>query len=342
MLKLAVVILNWNGEQYLQKFLPSVVEYSQGNDIEVVVIDNCSTDDSVNVLKTNFSGVRLICLEKNHGFANGYNKGLALIDAEYFVLLNSDVEVTANWIYPVLEVLQSDSSIVCAMPKLKAYGRKTHFEYAGAAGGYIDTYGFPFCKGRIFDYVEEDRGQYDSAADIFWATGAALFINADAYWQAGGLDGDFFAHMEEIDLCWRLKNMGKRIVYCPEATVYHVGGGTLPKENPFKTYLNFRNNLYLLHKNLSPESYKSVIFRRKILDGIAAIRFILQFDFKNVHAIVKAHRHYRKERIKLDVKRAKNLSVFVKYNHDEMFNGTIVFNFFIKGKKVFQDYFNYK
>jgi GT2 family glycosyltransferase len=248
-MKTAVVILNWNGRNFLETFLPSVLEYS-ARCADVIVADNASTDDSVAFLQEHYPQIRIIEHPKNGGFSKGYNDALKQIDAEYYILLNSDVEVTPNWITPVIEMMDADPSIAACQPKLRSFEDRSQFEYAGAAGGFIDAYGYPFCRGRIFDVLEEDRGQYDDACEVFWATGACLFVRADLYHALGGLDEDFFAHMEEIDFCWRLKNNGHKVMYCPDSTVYHVGGGALPKSSPRKTYLNFRNNLALLVKNL--------------------------------------------------------------------------------------------
>lgn len=250
MKKTAVVILNWNGRKFLKKFLPDVIKFSK-KDAEVIVADNASTDDSVAVLKADFPEIRIIENKSNGGFAKGYNQALKLIDAEYYILLNSDIEVTENWINPVIELMESDKNIAACQPKIRSYHEKEKFEYAGAAGGFIDKFGYPFCRGRIFQSLEEDKGQYDDTVEIFWATGAALFIRAELYHKLGGMDDDFFAHMEEIDLCWRLKNEGYKIMYCPKSTVYHVGGGTLPTSSSWKTYLNFRNNFFLIYKNHS-------------------------------------------------------------------------------------------
>ncbi|MBQ2293175.1 MAG: glycosyltransferase, partial [Bacteroidaceae bacterium] len=260
--RIAVVILNFNGAEMLRAFLPSVVDYSP--EAEVIVADNCSTDASAQVMREEFPTVRYIQLEKNYGFADGYNRALAQVEAEYFLLLNSDVEVTQGWLAPMLEYMDSHPGVAACQPKLLSYKNKIEFEYAGACGGFIDKYGYPYCRGRIFDTVEEDKGQYDSVAELFWATGAALMIRAEDYRAAGGLDGTFFAHMEEIDLCWRLRSRGRGIVCIPQSCVYHVGGATLNKSNPRKTYLNFRNNLLMLYKNLPENELSHVMFVRAL------------------------------------------------------------------------------
>lgn len=335
--KIVVVILNWNGRKYLEKFLPNVIENSKGIGFGVVVVDNASTDDSIQLLNRSFESIPYIILDKNYGFAGGYNEGLKQIKAEYYILLNSDVEVSQDWILPIMKILDSDKNYACAMPKIRNYSDKKYFEYAGAAGGYIDKFGFPFCKGRIFDNIESDDSQYDINSEIFWASGAAMFIRSSDYWNAGGLDEDFFAHMEEIDLCWRLKNMGKQILYCSQSVVYHVGGGTLSKTNSFKTYLNFRNNLYLLYKNLPERKFFQIMFLRRVLDGLAATRFFIKGEFKNFWAVFSAHIHFYKNLSKLKAKRKKNLIMFNKSEHPEMYKGSIAIAYYIKKKRIFRE-----
>ena len=258
MKKISIVILNWNGEEMLRAFLPSVLVCSSGRDVEVCVADNGSTDASCAMLEEEFPIVRLIRLDENYGFAEGYNRALSQIDAEYVILLNSDVEVTPDWLQPLTEFMDNHPEVAACQPKIMSYKKRDTFEYAGAAGGFIDKLGYPFCRGRIFDVVEKDEGQYDTPLPVFWATGAALMIRLDVYKQVGGLDGRFFAHMEEIDLCWRLRSRGYGIYCIPQSEVYHVGGATLKKENPRKTFLNFRNNLLMLYKNLPEKELKSV------------------------------------------------------------------------------------
>ena len=247
-MRIAVVILNWNGKHMLEQFLPSVTAYTTG-DAEVIIADNGSTDDSIAFLHDHYPTLRIIQLDKNYGFADGYNRALAQVDADYYVLLNDDVEVTPNWTAPVVEQMERNPRTAICQPKLLMYDQRDTFEYAGGAGGFLDKYGYPFCRGRLFTTLEKDHGQYDDPREIFWASGAAMFVRADVWKKLGGLDGEFFAHMEEIDFCWRAKNAGYRVEYCPLSTVYHVGGGTLPKSNPHKTYLNFRNNIAMLYKN---------------------------------------------------------------------------------------------
>lgn len=293
--KVAIVILNWNGEKMLRKYLPSVVDFSVGEGIGIYVADNASTDDSMRMLKRDFPQVHTIQLEKNWGFAEGYNKALSSVDAELYVLLNSDVEVTRNWLVPLIGYMDTHSNVAFCQPKLLSVCNKGAFEYAGAAGGYLDRLGYPFCRGRIFETVEQDNGQYNGIAKILWATGACLVIRAKDYWSAGGLDGRFFAHNEEIDLCWRLNIMGREGVCVTDSAVYHLGGGTLPKGNPMKTYLNFRNNLTMLYKNLSDDELPGVMRMRCLLDWVAAFQMLLLGrswgDFK---AVLKARRDFRK------------------------------------------------
>ena len=298
MKKVAIVILNWNGRQMLKEYLPSVLKYSR-EEATVYVADNASTDDSLTMLKQEFPEVELIVLERNWGFADGYNKALAKIEAEYFVLLNSDIEVTPDWLKPMVAYMDGHQDVAACQPKLRSIFDKHRFEYAGASGGYIDRFGYPFCRGRIFETVEEDSGQYDEVADVLWATGAALMIRAKDYWETGGLDGRFFAHNEEIDLCWRLRIRGHRVVCLPESLIYHVGGGTLPKSNPMKTFLNFRNNLTMLYKCLPEEELKPVMRWRWALDYLAAWEMLILKrnvgDFKAVYRARRAFKRWRQD-----------------------------------------------
>ncbi|MDD3738364.1 MAG: glycosyltransferase family 2 protein [Lentimicrobiaceae bacterium] len=331
--KIAVVILNWNGLKFLQQFLPKVVEYS--SDVaDIYVADNASSDESVNWLKENFPQIKIIINDKNYGFAQGYNVALKQIDAKYFILLNSDVEVTPNWIMPVVEHLENNPKIAAAQPKLLSYNEPYLFEYAGAAGGFIDKYGYPFCKGRIFQHIEQDDGQYNYLDEIFWASGACLFIKSETFFEVGGFDDDFFAHMEEIDLCWRLKNKGYSIVYNPYSTIYHVGGGTLPKKSAKKTYLNFRNNLILLYKNLPKNQLLKVFILRFFLDGIAAIKFLLEGCPADSFAVLKAHFHFAKNiNRKYRIKRNK----IQHHCFDHIYKGNIVWEHYIRKKKKFTE-----
>jgi len=327
----AVVILNWNGKKYLQKFLPSVVKYSQEADI--IVADNQSTDDSISFLKDNYPKIKIIINKKNYGFAEGYNQALKNVNYPYYVLLNSDVEVTDNWIKPVINLFEKDEKIAAIQPKIKNYHQKEYFEYAGAAGGWIDKYGYPFCRGRIFDTIEKDEHQYDDETEIFWASGASLFIRSKLFHKMGGFDSFFFAHMEEIDLCWRLKNNGYKIMYCPLSTIYHVGGGTLNKSNPHKTFLNFRNNLLLLHKNLPHQNRWRIIFIRLCLDTLAGVQFILKGDFKHCVAIIKAHFNFYSN----VEQNNKKISFTSQKNYAGMLKKSILLSYFLKNHKIFSN-----
>lgn len=285
--KLAVAILNWNGRNWLEKFLPNVLQFSQNADI--YVIDNLSTDDSVEFLQNNYPTVHIIRNDKNYGFAGGYNEGLKSIHHEYYCLLNSDVEVTGNWTEPVLELMEKNPSISAVQPKILSYHNRSYFEFAGAAGGLIDNLGYPYCRGRVFDDLEEDKGQYNDEAEIFWASGCCFFIRSKDFWDQNGFDARFFAHQEEIDLCWRLINSGKKIYYTGKSSVYHVGGGTLNKQSAQKTYLNIRNNLSMLLKNLPFPQLILVIFSRLCLDSVAGIYFGLKYGFSHLWAVIRAH-----------------------------------------------------
>lgn len=288
--KLAVVILNWNGAEMLHRFLPSVVNYSKLEGVVVYVADNASTDNSREITEKEFPTVKWIQLDWNYGFAEGYNKSFSRIEAEYYLLLNSDVEVGKDWLIPLLDYMDAHPDTAACQPKLLSFKDRSKFEYAGACGGYIDRYGYPFCRGRIFDTVETDAGQYDTIAPIFWASGAALMVRAADYRKAGGLDGRFFAHMEEIDFCWRLRNLGRKIVCIPQGVVYHVGGATLNKTNPRKTFLNFRNNLLMLYKNLPEEELRQTLAVRNCLDNIALTKFWLTGNKGDAKAVVKARK----------------------------------------------------
>ena len=297
--KIAVVILNWNGASMLRQYLGDVIRYSVDDEAVVYVADNASTDDSVELLRSEYPQCRIIELEKNWGFAEGYNKALRQIDAEYYLLLNSDIRVTHHWLQPLVEFMDVHQDVAACQPKLLSMADTDSFEYAGASGGFIDRYGYPFCRGRIFDTVERDNGQYDTPMSILWATGAALLIRSADYWKAGGLDGRFFAHNEEIDLCWRLRIMGRKIYCIPESYVYHVGGGTLPKGNPMKTFLNFRNNLTMLYKNLPDSELRHVMRVRWFLDYLAAFQMLILGrnlgDFRAVFRARSAFKRWRHE-----------------------------------------------
>lgn len=294
--KVAVIILNWNGEKLLREYLPSVIETTDSSIADVIVADNGSTDSSVELLRKEFPQVKLLEFSENYGFAEGYNRAIKATNYPYTVLLNSDVATTEGWINVLYDYMEANPNVGACQPKIRAYTNKTHFEYAGAAGGFIDRNGYPYCRGRIFDTVEEDKGQYDEVMPIFWATGAALMVRSQLYIDAGGLDKDFFAHMEEIDLCWRILLTGSEIMAVPQSVVYHLGGGSLPASNPRKTYLNFRNNLLMLHKNLPDETRGKTLFIRRLLDTVAWAKYIATFDFKNANAILKAHNDFKKMR----------------------------------------------
>ena len=330
--KVAVVILNWNGLNYLQTYLPSVLASVYPN-LEIVVGDNGSEDGSVEFLHANFPQVKTVLNNQNYGFTGGYNKVLNRVQADYFVLLNSDVEVEPNWIGPVITLMESDDLIAAAAPKILSFTEKSKFEHAGAAGGFIDTFGYPFCRGRIFYEVEEDHGQYDQTIEVLWASGAALFIK-QKYWElSGGFDERFFAHMEEIDLCWRLKNMGLKVMYCAESKVYHLGGGTLDAENPFKTFLNFRNNLLLLQKNLWLRKSVFVIPMRFVLDFVTMLRFISEGKRKDAAAISKAHRNFIRHIFKNSGRQKVRSESHADYNLQStagFYRGSVVLDFFVK------------
>ena len=301
-IKTAVVILNWNGKHWLEKYLANVIRESPN--AEVIVTDNNSTDGSVSYLQEYYPNIRIIFNDGNYGYAKGYNLALKQIDSEYFVLLNSDIQVTKDWISPIISLMDSDQMISACQPKILDYNNKNKFEYAGASGGFIDKFGYPFCRGRIFDDLEKDKEQYNDATEVFWATGACLFVRASHFFEAGELDEDFFAHQEEIDLCWRLKNKGYKIMVEPKSEVYHVGGGTLSVGSPFKTHLNFRNNLYMLFKNLPLSSLLIIIPIRLILDGIASITFLRNKQgINHFFAVMKAHFSFYFEIPKLIIKR---------------------------------------
>ena len=331
--RVSVVILNWNGQDLLKQFLPSVCASNYPN-LEIIVGDNASSDNSVAFIKENYPQIRVICNEKNYGFAGGYNKVLEQLKSDYFILLNTDVEVHPDWINPVIQLMESDEQIAAAQPKILSYKHKERFEYAGAAGGFLDIFGYPFCRGRIFDYVELDNGQYNDVREIFWASGAALFVKRDRWIQVEGLDEDFFAHMEEIDLCWRLKNIGFKIMYCPDSVVYHVGGGSLDAGNPFKTYLNFRNNLILIQKNRSLFFASLIIFCRIWLDLLSIIKFLNDGKKKDAWAVNKAHISFFKGIFKNGEKARKIRTSG--FNSTGLIRKSIVWQYFVLEKKTFK------
>ena len=334
-MKLAIVILNWNGSEMMRRYLPTVIRHSSYQ-ARIIVADNASSDDSLSMLKEDFPEVETIPLSKNHGFAEGYNRALKQVDSEYYLLLNSDVEVTEGWLTPLLAYMEHNPDTAACQPKLLSVANRNKFEYAGAAGGFIDRYGYPFCRGRIFDVVEEDHGQYDSIVDVMWATGACLMIRSKDYWDAGALDGRLFAHNEEIDLCWRLRLMNRRIVCIPSSKVYHVGGGTLPKSNPMKTFLNFRNNLTMLYKNLPDDELRHTMRVRYMLDYLAAWETLLinrnLADFK---AIYKARRAFKAWRHDFEDDRKRLQSRRTNKRVDERKDFSLLWQFYRHGRKTF-------
>jgi GT2 family glycosyltransferase len=346
--RVAVVILNWNGVKYLRQFLPSVLS-SAWPDLDIIVGDNASTDGSVEFLKAEYPSISIVQNDQNYGFTGGYNKVLSQVDADYYVLLNSDVEVFPGWITPVINLMESDPLIAAAAPKIKAFNQPGYFEHAGAAGGFIDEFGYPFCQGRMFYEIEADNGQYQQSKEVFWATGAAMFVKKHCWDEAGGFDDRFFAHMEEIDLCWRLKNMGYKIMYCAESEVLHMGGGTLNAENPFKTFLNFRNNLLLLQNNLPFWRAFFTIGFRIWMDLLALFRFLSEGKRKDAWAVSRAHQNFflglfkksEKPKVrKAEGKNAADAATSLPTAHSlqkGMYKGSIVWDFFVKKKRHFTD-----
>lgn len=331
MKKIAVVILNWNGVDLLKQFLPSVLQYSE--EATIYVIDNASTDTSLSVLRTEFPSIHIIENKGNFGFAKGYNEGLKTIKEPYLALVNSDIEVTKNWLQPILNQFEQDSLTAIIQPKILDFKNKSYFEYAGAAGGFIDKYGYPYCRGRIFNKIEEDKGQYDATINIFWASGACFFIRNQVFQELQGFDEDFFAHQEEIDLCWRAHNLGYQIQFCYESLVYHVGGATLNNDNPKKTYLNFRNSLYMLTKNLPKHKLVSILFIRLLLDGVAAFRFLSQGKLNHLFAILRAHFHfYRNFKHNYSKRNSQNIKNYYTIS-------SIVNRFFIQKQQTYTEIF---
>lgn len=329
----AVVILNYNGAGMLRRFLPSVIKYSP--EASIYVADNGSSDESCDVVRNEFPAVKLMVLDHNYGFAEGYNRALAQVDEEYAVLLNSDVEVTRGWLSPMTQFLDSNPEVAACQPKLLSFKQKDFFEYAGAAGGFIDKWGYTFCRGRIFNTVERDSGQYDDTTDVFWATGAALMIRNEVYKNNGGLDGRFFAHMEEIDLCWRLRSRGYRIACVPQSHVYHVGGATLKKENPQKTYLNFRNNLLMIYKNAPDCQLKKIMLFRKVFDNVAALKFLASGDYTAFKAVRKARRDFKAMRSGYDKARAENMKLAVTTRIPEVLKSSILYKYYLGFKHTY-------
>lgn len=327
--KLAICILNWNGRNLLEEFLPSVVKHTA--DHPIYIIDNLSTDDYLRFLQEKYPQIRIIQNQENYGFAKGYNVGLQSVEAEYYCLLNSDVEVTENWVEPILQLLEQDADIAAVQPKILSYRNKDEFEYAGAGGGFIDNLGFPFCRGRVFFSLEKDEHQFDDTIEVSWASGACLFVRAADFWAENGFDEDFEAHMEEIDWCWRLKNKGRKIMYCGSATVYHLGAATLKKDSYKKLYLNYRNSLWMNVKNLPKNRLFTHIFARLSLDGLAAIAFLPTKGFPHLKAVFWAHMHFYRDLKKMYNKRAVHQAS--SYYHKKH----VAFKYFVLGRKKYKD-----
>ena len=332
--KVAIVILNWNGAKMLAQYLPTVLNYSR-DEATVYVADNASTDNSLDLLRREFPECKLVVLNENWGFAEGYNKALQQVEAEYYVLLNSDIEVTHHWLTPLIEFMDVHPEVAACQPKLRALNNPDEFEYAGGAGGFMDRWGYMFCRGRVFDCIEKDNGQYDTIAPVFWATGACLMVRSADYWAAGGLDDRFFAHQEEIDLCWRMRSRNRGIVCIPESVVYHVGGATLNKSNPYKTFLNFRNNLLMLYKNL-PESELSKVMRVRFwLDGLAALMFLAKFHWGDFKAVLRARREFRRLKPQFADSRRENLEESSTDTIPERVNFSLLWRYYIKRQKTY-------
>jgi GT2 family glycosyltransferase len=337
MKKIAIVILNWNGRKLLESFLPSVIEHSPAGRSEIIVADNGSTDGSIPFLQERFPSVGIIPLDKNYGFAEGYNLALQQVEAEYAILLNSDVEVTAGWLDEPVSLMENDPSIACVQPKIRSWRNRPFFEYAGAAGGYLDRYGYPFCRGRLLHIVEEDLGQYDTQADVLWATGACLFVRTGIYRSVGGLDPRFFAHQEEVDMCWRMRCRGYRLVYTPRSVVYHVGAATLAAENPRKTFLNFRNSLLMLYKNLPEKELRHVMRVRFWLDYVAALKFLLCRHPEDAKAVYAARREFRRLRTSYLPVRRENIEKTTITPIPEQMPCSLIAAFYLKGKKKYSE-----
>ena len=336
--KVAIVILSWNGSQMLRSFLPSVLKYTE-EEAAVYVADNGSEDNTLEVLATSFPSVKVIPLDKNYGFAEGYNRALQEVKADYVVLLNSDVEVKDRWLTPLVAFMDAHPEVAACQPKIKSWREPKNFEYAGAAGGFVDCYGYPFCRGRIFNSVEEDHGQYDTPMKVFWATGACLFIRLQDYREAGGLDARFFAHMEEIDLCWRLNARGREVWCIPESTVYHVGAATLKRENPHKTFLNFRNNLLMLYKNLPDNELHRVMHWRTFLDYSAVLSFVLKGQFANAQAVFLARKAYHRLRPGFFISRNLNMLARVEHPAQTCWMKCLLWAYYVQKKHTFAKLF---
>ncbi len=333
----AIVILNWNGQTLLEKYLPILLQHTLQENVTIYVADNASTDASIQAIE-HFPEVKLIRLDANYGFAEGYNRALEGLEHDYFILINSDIEVTPNWYQPLITYMEEHPEVAACQPKIRSLRDRSLFEHAGAAGGFIDRYGYPFCRGRMFHICEKDNGQYDTILPIFWATGACLMIRRKDFTDVGGLDGRFFAHMEEIDLCWRLRARGRGIVCIPQSTVYHLGGATLKQENPYKTFLNFRNNLLMLYKNLPDEELKSTLRIRGWLDALASLSFILKGSWKNALAIWKARKEFHRMKAEMKADREKNLSLMVQPVIPEHIPYSLLKAFYLQGIRRFDQW----
>lgn len=342
MKKTSVIILNWNGQKLLEQFLPAVLQHSLSDECDVIVADNGSSDDSVEFLKNYFPDVPLILLDKNYGFADGYNKAIQQVNSEYVVLLNSDVETTENWLTSLIAFMDSHPDVAAVQPKIRAFKNKNQFEYAGASGGFIDVYGYPFCRGRILGVLEDDNGQYNTDIQIFWATGACLCIRRKEYVEVGGLDAQFFAHMEEIDLCWRLNARGKNVMCVPASVVYHVGGASLNKENPRKTYFNFRNNLLMIYKNVQPSAFLKTFIVRCFLDALACVHLFLTGNLKNAQSVINAHIDFMKMRPTYKFVRKENLSKTTVKSIPTQYDKSILWGYYLKGEKTYSAIFDKK
>ncbi|MBO6077667.1 MAG: glycosyltransferase family 2 protein [Bacteroidaceae bacterium] len=334
-MKIAIVILNWNGSAMLKRYMPTLIKYSAMDGVQIYVADNASTDDSIDMMHREFPDIPLILLEKNWGFAKGYNMALRQVEAEYYILLNSDVEVSEDWLLPLLSYMEVHPEVAACQPKLLDFKAPEMFEYAGGAGGYMDCLGYMFCRGRAFETLEKDEGQYDTIASVFWATGACLMIRSSDYWAAGALDDRFFAHQEEVDLCWRLRSRNRKIVCIPESVVYHVGGATLNKSNPYKTFLNFRNNLLMLYKNLPENELGKVMRARFWLDILAALMFLCKFHWGDFKAVFRARREFRKLKPEFRDSREENLKEASITDIPERVNFSLLWRYYAKHKKTY-------
>ncbi len=335
MKKTAIVILNWNGQKLLEQFLPALLKYTPETDADIFVADNDSSDDSIDFLQEHYPSVKLILLDKNYGFAEGYNQALKGLEYDYFVLLNSDVEVTEGWFAQAINYLDQHPEAVALQPKILSYKDKDYFEYAGASGGFIDKYGYPFCRGRIFDTIEKDNKQYNKTIPVFWVSGACFFIRSKDFQETGGFDKEFFAHQEEIDLCWRLNARGGELVCYPDSVVSHVGGATLDQSSPQKTYLNFRNNLLMLYKNLPEKELRKTLRKRFFLDYLAAFHFLLKGETKNAQIIRKARKDFKQMKKEYEPIRQENLTKTTVEHPLGMLQSSLLWNYYVNKKKTF-------